>query len=355
MSLSEVKRNMIKNHIIERIGWSEGIKDLDIAGIAEKFGVTVQTIYRYLYKLEEGRRIIRTPKGRGYTYDLPETIKDYMLPIKGCSEDVAWNMYIEEFVEEVPECANHIMYYIFTEMVNNAIDHSEGTEINVIVSKNEFRTEFRIIDNGIGIFSKIAAALNLPEKRFAVLELAKGKFTTNPESHTGEGIFFSSKAADIFLINSDNLSFASNVTHDAAPEIAQEYMVWDFPIDKKGTVILFTVHHGHSTTLKEVFDEFAGVPDEYKFDKTTVPVKLVEFGNDNPLFVSRSQAKRLMARFEEFKNIILDFTNVDEIGQGFADEVFRVFPEKHPDSKLTPVNCSDSVMQMIKRVQPRNQ
>lgn len=350
MSLPEAKRNRIIEYIIDRIGRSEKIMDIDTARIANEYGVTIQTIYRYLKKLEEDGRIIRTPKGRGYIYELPEVTDRFKLLIDDCSEDVAWNKYVQDFIGDVPECANHILYYIFTEMVNNAIDHSEGTEIYISIKKNEFRTEFMIIDNGIGIFNKIAAALNLPEKRFAILELAKGKFTTDPESHTGEGIFFSSKAADMFIINSDDLSFASNIAYSTAPEIVSEYMVWDFPLDSGGTNVLFNVHHGHSRPLKEVFDEYAGIPDEYGFDKTAVPVRLVEFGNDNPLFISRSQAKRLLARFEDFNNIILDFSGVDSIGQGFADEVFRVFPARHPGSKLTPVNCSDNVQQMIKRV-----
>ena len=350
MTLSEKKRNIILNRIIERIGRLEGVRSFDTVNAAKEYGVTIQTVYRYLRKLEKDGRIIRTPEGRGYVYTLSEYTLQFELPIEWDYEHEVWNAHVESFIKGTPECAYSIIFYIFTEIINNVKDHSEGTIIKVFISKNEYRTKFIINDNGVGIFSKIAAALNYPEKRFAVLELAKGRFTTDPTSHTGEGIFFSSKAADIFVINADGLSFASNVSYTAMPEAPFDYLIWDFSHVEKGTEICFIVYNNHSKPLKSVFDEFVGEPDDYGFDKTAVPVKLVEFGNDNPLFISRSQAKRLLARFEEFKTIILDFSDIEMIGQGFADEVFRIFPERHPGTKLTPVNCSESIRQMIARV-----
>ena len=350
MSLPAAKRNEIVHKIIESIGEIKESGTLDVVTIARKYNVTTQTIYRYLKKLEKEGRIVRTPKGRENIYELTEIVKVFSLSVEEGAEDVAWNSHVEKFVKGTPECAYHVLYYIFTEMINNAIDHSEGTEIKVRISKNELQTEFSILDNGVGIFNKIASAMNLAEKRFAILELSKGKFTTNPESHTGEGIFFSSKAADLFVISSDGLTFSSNVKYEKAPEISSEYMIWDSPLLHIGTGVFFVVHHSHSKPLKALFDEFADPSDDYRFEKTAVPVKLVEFGNETPLFISRSQAKRLLVRFEEFKKIIIDFSDIDSIGQGFADEVFRVFPNNHPETQLIPTNCSESVKQMIARV-----
>ena len=84
-------------------------------------------------------------------------------------------------------------------MFNNAIDHSGGTEI-VFVTKTAAQTTITIKDNGIGIFKKIQAAMNLLDERHAILELAKGKLTTDPKRHTGEGIFFTSRLVDSFDI-----------------------------------------------------------------------------------------------------------------------------------------------------------
>jgi hypothetical protein len=75
-----------------------------------------------------------------------------------------------------------------------------------------------------------------------------------------------------------------------------------------------------------------------------------EFLGDNDL-ISRSQAKRLLTRFDRFKEIVLDFQNVDSIGQAFADEIFRVFKNEHPNINLHPVNANEEVMRMIVRAQ----
>ena len=70
--------------------------------------------------------------------------------------------------------------------------------------------------------------------------------------------------------------------------------------------------------------------------------------------VSRSQAKRLLARVDRFKEVILDFADVHSIGQAFADEIFRVFSSQHPDVRIRVVNANDNILKMIRRVSGRN-
>ena len=69
---------------------------------------------------------------------------------------------------------------------------------------------------------------------------------------------------------------------------------------------------------------------------------------DQPL-ISRSQAKRLLARVDKLKVVILDFADVEMIGQAFADEVFRVFRNQHPEIDLMSIHETQAVKQMIKR------
>ena len=83
-------------------------------------------------------------------------------------------------------------------------------------------------------------------------------------------------------------------------------------------------------------------------DKTVVPVRLAQ--HEGEKLVTRSQAKRVAQRFERFKEVVLDFEGVAEIGQGFADELFRVFAKAHPDVRLRPINTSEAVTQMVRRV-----
>lgn len=99
-----------------------------------------------------------------------------------------------------------------------------------------------------------------------------------------------------------------------------------------------------SRTDKQIFDQYSSGAD-YGFTKTVVPVRLAQYGEDK--LVSRSQAKRLLARLDLFKSVILDFRGVESIGQAFADEIFRVFARSHPATELIPINANPDVQGMI--------
>ena len=46
---------------------------------------------------------------------------------------------------------------------------------------------------------------------------------------------------------------------------------------------------------------------------------------------------------------MLDFSGVEVVGQGFCDEVFRVFARQHPEITLEPVGMNDTVAFMVAR------
>jgi hypothetical protein len=223
-------------------------------------------------------------------------------------------------------------------MVNNAIDHSGSAQVEVGLARDALNTSAYVADEGEGIFLKIQRALKLYDPREAILELAKGKLTTDPVNHTGEGIFFSSKVMDAFDIRSGKLHF---VHDDRGFDVLLERTD-----DAPGTVVLMRLANDSDRVLQEVFDQFAA-PDEYTFSRTIVPVKLAQ--HEGERLVSRSQAKRLTMRFERFQTVVLDFTDVEEIGQAFADEVFRVFQQAHPGTQLIPANMAPGVENMVKR------
>lgn len=104
-------------------------------------------------------------------------------------------------------------------------------------------------------------------------------------------------------------------------------------------------------TTKEIFDEYTS--DDFVFNKTKITVHLAKdyLGHD---FVSRSLAKRILMNVEKFKIIVLDFENIDNIGQGFADEVFRVFKNKNPGITIVPVNMNEEIEFMINRAMKNN-
>ena len=47
---------------------------------------------------------------------------------------------------------------------------------------------------------------------------------------------------------------------------------------------------------------------------------------------------------------MLDFTDVNSIGQSFADEVFRVFKNQYPEISIEVTNTNSVVDAMIRQV-----
>ena len=117
-----------------------------------------------------------------------------------------------------------------------------------------------------------------------------------------------------------------------------------------GTAVFMRIALNSTRTAAEVYSQFTDAPEDYDFSRTVVPMKLARFGDEQ--LVSRSQAKRLIARFDRFRTVILDFSEVQEIGQAFADELFRVYANSHPEVELVPKNMTEQVNQMWLRVVP---
>ena len=307
---------------------------------AEKFGITRQAVNKHLQRLTKEKCLLEEGETRNRTYRLAALAtweKSY--GIDGLQEDVVGREDIAPVVGDLPDNVRNIWLHGFTEMFNNALDHSGGDVISVQIKKTAATTEMFIVDNGVGIFRKIQKALNLLDERHAVLELSKGKLTTDPSRHSGEGLFFTSRMFDDYAILSGGVSFSHEFGKD------EDWILEKTPSD--GTAVYMKLNNHTSRTAKKVFDQFSSEEDDYKFNKTVVPVKLAQYGNDQ--LVSRSQAKRLLARVELFKVVIFDFTGVPEIGQAFADEIFRVFAAKHPEIELLALHASSAVKRMIER------
>jgi len=310
------------------------------ATLVGEFRISRQAANRHLMQLVKDGDI--APSGLTKARIYQPAIKQeatQSFPREGLAEDLVWRSIGAPVVKDLPENVRDIWHYGMTEMINNAIDHSGSPSIHVAIRRTALHTLGWVADDGEGIFLKIQRALGLADPRESILELAKGKLTTDPKNHTGEGIFFSSKMFDSFDILSGNLRFL----HDDG---SRDFLV-EHPGDAPGTFVFMKLANDSTRTANDVFYKFAA-PDELTFDRTVVPVRLAQYEGEK--LVSRSQAKRLTARFEKFKTVILDFTGVESIGQGFADELFRVFATAHPAIDLVPMHMTTAVQDMTNRV-----
>lgn len=339
MSFTEEKREKIKRYILEKIDTNQ--KNL-AKKTAQTFEISLNTVYRYLKELEEKEIIVKN----GSKYEFIESTHVFMLKrSKGdlFEEDEIYSKYVSNFIKDLPENVEKIWQYSFTEMMNNAIDHSEAENVALFIFQNYLSTTIMIEDDGIGIFRKIKEYYNYDSLDDAVNELFKGKLTTDKNNHSGEGIFFTSRVLDRFAAISDGKIF----THDKYMEVLRNLddtaNLKDWK-NQKGTLILMELSNFSNKIIREVFDMFADA--EGGFFRTHIPIKNIY--ESYP--VSRSQAKRLCHRFEKFKEVELDFQGIVEIGQGFAHEIFVVFQNAHQDVKLIPVNMTEEVERMINHV-----
>jgi anti-sigma regulatory factor (Ser/Thr protein kinase) len=237
-----------------------------------------------------------------------------------------------------PGCLD-VLEYACTEMLNNVLDHSSATSGEVSFDWNQQSVVVHVTDNGRGIFACLRETLQLESDADAALLLVKGKVTTDPARHTGEGLFFSARACEWFNLQSASTGIS-----------LQADGPWVFTTPNAaltGTQVRFRVARQSPPVLRDVFDRYCPQP-ELKFTRTDVSVGLMKQVDGS--LVSRSQGKRLVLGLERFDRVNFDFTGVEAIQQGFADEVFRVWKAAHPEIQLSVSGTEPAVRQMLAHV-----
>ncbi|HVZ12735.1 MAG TPA: DUF4325 domain-containing protein [Patescibacteria group bacterium] len=246
------------------------------------------------------------------------------------------------FLVNLNENIRSLFDYALSEILNNAIEHSRSKHIDIEVGVENDNLNFTVSDSGIGVFRNVMTQRNLHSEFEAMQDLLKGKTTTQPHAHSGEGIFFTSKVADLFVLES--FGFELRVDN----KIDDIFFQQDVKPEKKGTKVSFSLSTKTAKHLKDIFSKYETDHSNPDFDKTEIHVRLYSVGT---IYVSRSQARRVLTGLDRFKTIILNFDKVPTIGQAFADEVFRVFQQRNPDVIIIPIHMNEAVKYMVDRVE----
>lgn len=306
--------------------------------VARAAGVTRQAAHYHLARMVGDGELERIGAGRGTRYRRTADL-DLRLPLAGLEEHRVWGQ-VEDSVPEFGRArtdVRSILAYSFTEMLNNAIDHSGGVEARVIVRARPDRFWFEVHDDGVGVFRHVRERLGLEDELEAIQQLSKGRETTAPERHSGEGIFFTSRVVDRFELDANGLRWIVDTERG-------DQAVGDAP-EHDGTRVRCEIDPTTERTLDGVFSRFID-EGSFEFSRTVVPLRLFQQGDR---FVSRSEAKRLGSRLERFREAVIDFEGVTQVGQGFVDELFRVWAADHPETRLTPINMSPVVERFVRR------
>lgn len=338
----------IHKFILSKVG-KEG--EITVAEVVEATGFSRAYVFRFFQKLVEKGELAKVGHANRSRYVIAASkfIKKAKKNIvnfsrifenKNLKEDKVFKLIKSEtgIFDGVKENVAHIVEYAFTEMLNNAIEHSGSTRIKVAMKRDNEIIVFDVIDWGVGIFEKLIHARHLLNIEEAIQDLLKGKQTTDPEAHSGEGIFFTRRIADTFSIRSSvkKLFFNNKIDDFTIVTIKPVF----------GTRVMFSLAINSKKELQDVFNQYAG--GMFEFSSTEIKINLYQEGGGHT-FVSRSQAKRVLHGLDKFKKIILDFKDIISIGQGFADEIFRVWQKEHQDVEIKPVNTNEDIEFMIKR------
>lgn len=341
-----MKKDQIKTVILTLAGNVDKFQVSDIKKVL-RMPVSRQFISVVLKGLVDSKVLI-TAGSRRYTYySLPQNI-DSLINKESrvfLNVNLQEHLIYDDFISpsaisrKLNENAASIVHFAFSEMLNNAIEHSRSKKIKVELYQESHSLVFVIRDYGVGVFENIKAKMHLKSDLEAIQELLKGKTTTAPRAHSGEGIFFTSKAVDEFVMESSKTVLrVNNIINDVFVERGVRLL--------RGTKITI-INQNTGRHLSDVFRQFYSDPQSLAFDKTLIHIKLFTMGT---IYISRSQARRVVSKIEKkFKVVILDFDKVPTIGQAFADEVFRVFANEFPNVSIRYINANENVEFMITR------
>ncbi len=257
-------------------------------------------------------------------------------------EDQVGRKHIYPHLTNFPRDTVEICEYGFSQMMSNVIDHSRGDHCRIRITTTAQNVSLGIRDDGVGIFYKIKDQFGFENQRDSILELSKGKLTTDPDHHTGEGIFFTSRLFDKVIIASDGVRLRRK-----GPESSWEITESDSPA---GTAVRLSISTSSppSRTISDVFNRFSTDGHAHMFNRTEVPLILARFNSET--LMSRSQARRVLRGLNAFEEVCLDFKGVPSIGQPFADEIFRIYRTEHEHVELNWMNANLDIEGMISRV-----
>ncbi len=308
-------------------------------------GISRSAALARLRKLVDLQWLLREGKGRQATWHpgpLRQVVQRYSLA--GLNEDLPWR---RDFAPcfDLPPQVRRMAQHAFTELLNNAVDHSGGTLVTVSMRQTATQVQLRVADDGCGLFDRLADSFELYDPPLAMLELSKGKLSSSADRHSGHGLFFTSRLADVFDLHANASAFQS-CAWDSRPWRARQ------PTQREGTAVYLAILLDTRRTLDAVLLAHSQDNAGYDFSRTRVPLHLIGGGSarNDGVLASRADARRAALRLQSFRQAELDFAGIGEVGHGFADELFRVIARANPQVQLQALHMNARVAAMINSV-----
>jgi anti-sigma regulatory factor (Ser/Thr protein kinase) len=309
--------------------------------LVERLGVSPAVARALLRKLVAAQWLTESgsPRRRCYAPGLlRQVVRRY--PLDGLQEDRPWSQdFLPHF--DLPDHVARMAQHAFAELLNNAIDHSGGSSVTVSMRQTPLQLQLLVSDDGRGIFDAIGQTYQIDDPAQAMLELAMGKLSTCPDRHSGHGLFFTARLADVIDLHANNVAFQQR-------EWQREQWQQGRPACRRGSSVYVAICLDTTRTLASVLHRYSADGEGYGFDRTVVPLRLIT--GAQVALDSRAQARRVASRLQRFRRVELDFDGLADVGHGFADELLRVFHHEHPEVELVPVNMAPAVAALVDSV-----
>jgi anti-sigma regulatory factor (Ser/Thr protein kinase) len=268
---------------------------------------------------------------------LRQVVQRYALA--GLDEERLWT---RDFAPcfDLPPAVRRMAQHAFTELVNNAVDHSGGSTVTVSVRQTPVQVQLLVSDDGRGAFETIREAFAIDDPAQAMLELAKGRLTTQPARHSGRGLYHVARLADVFDLHANASGWRRLAWDDGRWQAARA-------LPRQGTSVYVAIALDTTRTLDDVLRAASRDGTRGGIDHTVVPLRLLA---TDGVLESRALARRAAWRLEQFASATLDFDGIADVGPAFADELCRVLPAQHPGLQLASVNATPAIASQLARV-----
>lgn len=306
--------------------------------VAERLGIGRRAAQRLLAQLVRHGWLVSSgsPRRPAHAPGLQrQVVRRY--PLAGLDEHTPW---VRDFAPcfALPPAVARIAQHAFTELVNNAIEHSGGSLVIVSMRQTASHLQLLVSDDGCGLFERLDERFGLDDPALATLELAKGRLTSAPERHTGRGLFFTTRLADVLDLHANRHAFQHRAGDGGRWHTTR-------PASERGTSVFVGIALDTTRRVDQVLLSHSLAGDSMAFERTRVPLQLLT-GPGTGL-ESRAQARLAAARLDRFARAELDFAGIGTIGHSFADELFRVYAGAHPGTELVPLHAAPAVRALI--------
>jgi anti-sigma regulatory factor (Ser/Thr protein kinase) len=315
----------------------------DLAGhLMQRLSISRSSAGKTLRRLVAAQWLERAGTPRRPLYRpglLRQAVHSYAL--RSLDEALPWSRDFAPLLDLSPTVARNAQH-AFTELLNNAIDHSGGTSVTVSVRQTPAHLQLLVSDDGCGLFARIGESFAIHDPAQAMLELSKGKLSSQPERHTGRGLYFTARIADILDLHANDSAFQHRAWQ-------RHQWACTRPATRHGTSVFVAISLDSTLSLDAVMRDHSLDGAGYGFERTVVPLQVLTSARGG--LESRAQARQVAARLVQFRRAELDFDGIAEVGHSFADELFRVFAREHPGVELVPTRTSPRVTALLASIQ----